>query len=221
MFVFIHSGFSAFFAVFWLATATSLVCAQHGPIVQGKTILHPDGTRTESVSDPNTKEMEAKTFDTNGILLVRRLYQLNDQGQPVMGNIYDGAGNLQPRTQSFFHAFSRLQEERSYNLAGECYQQVLHSYDLEGKAATPKVINYQVQSPTMRPAVIDFTDPNWQDNSSPAGPNMRLPTSNATTAAPEQDLSPIRAPDPNAEAPSVEEKPKTSFWKKLFRKGED
>ena len=148
---------SAFFAIYFSLAAFFAAQGQNTGVVSGKTILHSDGTRNDSVSDPNTREMEQKTFDANNVLILRRHYRLNERGQPVMGNIYDGSGNLVARSQSFFDAYGRLQEERLSNLQGEVYQQVIHEYDDKGEAKKPKVINYKVSSPAMRPALMDFT----------------------------------------------------------------
>ncbi|MCB1225160.1 MAG: hypothetical protein KDK99_05050 [Verrucomicrobiales bacterium] len=219
--------FHALIALFWLGSALSPLWGQDANVVQGRTILHPDDTRTETVRDPNTKTMETRTVDANGVLLARRLYQLNDQGYPVMGNIYDGAGTLQARCQSFFDAFGRLQEERLYNMAGECFQQLLHSYDADGKPQTPQVINYQVKSPTMRPAVIDFTqtqpDPSWGAPSSKnraGGVHVREPVQGGAAPQGGGGMEPIQAPDPNA--PKAEEEKKPGFFKRLFnRKSKD
>jgi hypothetical protein len=135
--------------------------------VHGKTIIHPDGTKTESVTDPNTRQLEQKTLDVNGVLILRRLYQLNERGLPVMGNIYDGSGQPVARSQSFFDSFGRLQEERLSNLNGEVFQRLLHEYDNKGQPKQPKVINYKVSMPTMRPALMDFTR-YQQDAAAPA-----------------------------------------------------
>ena len=201
-----------------IVTFPSGIVAQDG-IVVGKTIIHPDGTKTESVSDPNTRQMEQKTFDTNGVLVLRRLYQLNERGLPMMGNIYDGAGNLVARAQSYFDPFGRLQEERLSNLQGEVFQQVVHEYDDKGKAKKPKVINYKVSSPTMRPAMLDFTG--YQQPQ--GGANPTSPTAAAHPAAGRvQAPVDVTAQSPAAPAPSntppPEEESKRNFFQRLFKK---
>jgi hypothetical protein len=207
----------AFFAFLSLLSAISGLSAQDGNTVVGKTIIHTDGTRTESVSDPNTRQMEQKTYDGNNILILRRHYQLNERSLPVMGNIYDGAGNLVARTQSFFDAFGRLQEERLSNLQGEVFQQVVHEYDEKGTAKQPKVINYKVNSPSMRPAMLDFTQfqsppPAAQpETSGRVKPPVDLNNRPQTTPAPASSTPPATPPP---------EEPKKGFFQRLFKKKE-
>ena len=216
----------AFFAICLALTATvphsSALAADDGVVV-GKTIIHPDGTKTESVSDPNTRQMEQKTFDTNGVLVLRRLYQLNERSQPVMGNIYDGAGNLIARAQSYFDPFGRLQEERLSNLQGEVFQQVVHEHDDKGKALKPKVINYKVSSPTMRPAMLDFTA--YQQPQGGANPSATGAGSAAHPAA-GRVQAPVEVPSQQQPTPSAPastttppaEEPKRNFFQRLFKK---
>lgn len=202
----------AFFAILLSLAVPGAAYAQSGDIVSGKTIIHPDGTKTESVNDPNTREMEQKTFDANGVLLLRRLYQLNEKSLPVMGNIYDGAGNLIARTQSYFDDFGRLKEERLSNLQGEVFQQVVHDYDEKGKAKKPKVINYRVNSPTMRPAMLDFTQfQKPETDTGGTGANrVKAPVDLEKTQA---------APQPAAtNPPDSTNEPKKGFFQRLFKK---
>lgn len=205
----------AFLAICLTLTVHGTVFAQANNIVSGKTILHNDGTRTESVSDPNTGELEQKTFDANGVLILRRLYRLNERGLPVMGNIYDGAGNLVARSQSYFDAFGRLMEERMSNLQGEVFQQIVHEYDSKGTAQKPKVINYRVNSPTMRPSMLDFTKFQQPENAPPE-------TSGQGRVKAPVDLEKAQ-PKPAATTPTTTppvEEPKKGFLQRLFKKKE-
>jgi hypothetical protein len=202
----------AFLAVFFLMAAVKASAQGDSNVVKGKTIIHNDGTRTESVSDPNTRQLEQRTLDANNILILRRLYQLNERSLPVMGNIYDGAGNLQARSQSFFDAFGRLQEERVSNLQGEVFQQILHEYDSKGDAKQPKVINYKVNSPTMRPALLDFTQYQRPETDTPATTSgaVRAPVDLDQKATSPATSTPTTAPPP--------EEPKKGFFNRFFKK---
>ena len=184
---------SAFLGVFLLAA----VVQGNNPaasMIKARSIYHPDGTRTESVNNPDTRELTETTYDARGVVVSRHLYLLNEKGQVSQGNIYDGAGNLVARAQSYFDEFGRLKESRLFNLQGECFQQSVHEYTADGKAKKPKVINYNVRTPTMRPAVVDFT------GATPP-PGAAAPT--AGTQVP-------------ATSPPADEKPKKSFLGRLF-----
>ncbi len=203
----------AYFAILLTLAAILPVAAQLGNVT-GKTIIHADGTRTESVSDPNTRQMEQKTFDANNVLILRRHYQLNESGLPVMGNVYDGSGTLVARSQSVLDSFGRLQEERLSNLQGEVFQQVIHEYDSKGNAKKPKVINYKVSSPAMRPAALDFTrfqQPGAEPAPASGTGRVKQPVN--------MDNAPAQPAQPSASPPAQQpEEPKKGFFQKLFKK---
>ncbi len=96
-----------YFVVLWLMTAVLCDAQQGGLGVMGRTTLHPDGTKSETVSNPNTREVEEKTFDANGVLILRKHYLLNERGQISQGNFYDGRDNLQARLQVVFDSYNR------------------------------------------------------------------------------------------------------------------
>ncbi len=188
---------SAFLGVFLFVTAAQ--GASPSPfMIRARTIYHPDGTRTESVRNPDTHELTESTYDARSVIVSRHLYLLNEKGQVTQGSIYDGAGNLVARAQSYFDDFGRVKESRLFNLQGECFQQTLHEYAPDGKAKKPKTMNYNVRTPTMKPALIDFTG---------AAPPPGAPTPPPTGAG-------RAAPAP------TDEKPKKSFFRRLFDKKE-
>jgi hypothetical protein len=193
---------SAFLGVFLLATALLGQGANPaGNKINARTVYHPDGSRTESVNNPETRELSETVYDTRGVVISRRLYLLNERGQVAQGNIYDGAGNLVARSQSYFDEFGRPKEDRLVNLQGEVFQQTIHEYGGDGKARKPKVVNFSVKSPTMKPAIIDFTGAH--------------PPPIDGTAAPATAAPPV-----NSAPPPTDDKPKKSFFKRLFDKKE-
>ena len=183
-----------------------------GSAVVGRTIYHTDDSRTESIKDPNTREMTEMTYNTSGQLTVKKVFLLNDKGEPLQGNVYDGRGNLVARCQSIYDEFGRRKEDRLTNLKGELFQQVVHEYDKSGKALTPKVINLDTgAAPMMKPAAIDYTG---QPATAPGANSSRF----APVQIPANGTAPA-APVPNATAPvPTEEKPKKNFFKNLFKK---
>ncbi len=134
-------------------------------------------------------------------------FLMNEKGEPMQGNVYDGRGNLVARFQAVYDEFGRRKEDRLTNLKGEVFQQVLHEYDKEGKAMKPKVLNLNTQgAPMMKPAPIDFTTPGAAGGAAPG----RF----APGAAPAQPSGSAPATAPAGQQP---EKPK-NFFKKLFKK---
>lgn len=181
-----------------------------GQSVVGRTIYHADDSRTESVRDPNNREMTEMTYNTSGQLTVKKVFLLNDKGEPLQGNVYDGRGNLVARCQSIYDEFGRRKEDRLTNLKGQLFQQVIHEYSKDGKALTPKVINVDTAAePMIKPAAVDYTG---------SGATVP-PAGNSSRFAPIQIPAGGAQPTAPAAAPEAkEEKPKANFFKKLFKK---
>jgi hypothetical protein len=128
------------------------------PGVKARTVYHTDGTYTESMQDPVTREQREVTYNAQKVKIAERVYLLNERGIPMQGNVYDGRGQLRSRVQVLFDQFDRQTEQRMMNLNGEVYQQILFQYDAKGTQLPPKVINHSnVSSPDMKPASIDLT----------------------------------------------------------------
>lgn len=180
---------SAFLGVFLLATAVLGQGANPATsMIHARALYQKDGSRTESVKNPETSELSETVYDPRGVVISRRLYLLNERGQVAQGNIYDGAGNLVARSQSFFDEFGRPKEDRLLNLQGQVFQQTVHEYGADGKARKPKVVNFSMNTPSMKPALVDLT-------------GSTAPPGTAT---------------PNTTPPPQEEKPKKSFLGRLF-----
>jgi len=126
-------------------------------IQHGKATLHDDGTRTESVKDMNKREITETTYDSRGIVISKKLFMVNENGDPIRGIIYDGQGNHIAKVDFGFDDLGRLRVERCTNMQGEVFRQVIHTYDPSGKRLRPQAFDYAVKAPNMKPATIDFT----------------------------------------------------------------
>ncbi len=208
---------AAFLVLSWLLFVASATANPNGQRVVGRTIYHKDKSRTESVNNPETREMTELTYSADNVLTVKKVFLMNDKGEPLQGNVYDGRGNLVARVQCLFDELGRRKEDRLMNLNGETFQQVLHEYGADGKALKPKVINLNTASaPSLKPAAIDFTQ-----QTMPAG-------APAPVATPPDRFAPVPVPSGEGTSglgvapvkPATEEKPKTNFFKRLFQKKE-
>lgn len=198
---------AAFFVLCWLALEAS-VLAQGSQRIIGRTIYHPDQSRTESVSDPTTREMTETTYNASNVMTVKKVFLLNEKSEPLQGNVYDGRGNLVARCQCVYDDLGRRKEDRLMNVNGEVFQQVIHEYGADGKAKTPKVINLNATAaPSIRPQSIDFTQPSGAAEAS----SRFAPLKPGETAVPQTSGAPAPV------APAEEMKPKTNFFKRLFK----
>ncbi|MEQ1749923.1 MAG: hypothetical protein ABL974_10900 [Prosthecobacter sp.] len=191
----------------WLVLG-STAFAQLGRII-GRTVYHDDKSRTESVSDPSTREMVETTYTADNTMTVKKIFLLNEKGEPLQGNVYDGRGNLVARCKCLFDEYARRKEDQLMNLNGEVFQRVVHEYDSAGKAKTPQVINLNASAPSIRPQSVDFTQggaaPGAADPASRFAP-VQIPSS------PVSGVAPVTPPS--------DQKPKPSFFKRLFQKKE-
>lgn len=125
--------------------------------IYAKGILHEDGTRTDSIKDVQKRETSEITYSANGVVIAKKVFLLNENGDPLQGIIYDGAGNLIARAQFFFDDLGRVTEERCINPKGEIFRRVIRQYDASGKALPSKAFDFAVNAPNMKPATMDFT----------------------------------------------------------------
>jgi hypothetical protein len=202
-------NYAVIFALSWLFLG-GIASAQSQPMIYGRTIYHDDKSRTESVSDPSTREMVETTYNTAGVAMVKKVFLLNEKGEPLQGNVYDGRGNLVARCQSLYDDFGRRKEDRLMNLNGEVFQQVLHEYDSAGKALKPKVMNLNVSSPTIRPQSVDFTQSANTNGATNGGRFAPIPVGEGTNPT---------APN-SSTVPAGDKKSKPNFFKNLFKKKE-
>ena len=195
-----------------------------------RTVIHADESYTESVQDISAREQREVTYSPKpqSVVIAKKVYLLDEKGQPLQGNIYDGRDQLKARAQFLYDSFGRLSEQRMFNLQGEVYQTITFGYDSNGKALPPKSQTFNVKAPDMKPGTVDFTNqgraPGQLDRSqgetNPAArgnvPYVQDLPGNVT---PSTGLAPIR-PDANGNyAPSEPEqgaKKKTGLLGRLF-----
>jgi len=189
---------SAFFVLLWLTPAMAQPSAQSNTPIVAKSTYHKDNSHSETILDKTTNELIESTYNAGGALVAKKHYLLNERGLPTQGHIYDGRGNLVARSQVYFDSFGRATEMRSFNLNGQCYQQILYKYDGQGVAMKPIVNNVDPRAaPSIKPGVIDFTQHT-------GAPGMVMPQQQGVPAQPQ-------APPPE------QPKPK-GFFRRLFGK---
>lgn len=200
----------------WLLLAAVCCPLQAALRTVARTVYHPDKSRTESTTNPETRELAETTYSAENAVILKKVFMLNEKGDPLQGNIYDGRGNLVARCQCLYDETGRRKEDRMINMKGEVFQQVLYEYDSAGKALKPKVINLGGQSPTFKPAPIDFTK---SGAGAPAGTPAPQPQGSRFDPVPlpaGAENSGIKEVAPVA--PPTEQQPKTNFFKRLFQK---
>lgn len=179
--------------------------------LHAKAVLHPDGTRTESVKDTTKREMMDSVYDSRGVVISKKVYLLNENGDATQGVIYDGAGNVIARVQFYFDDLGRVIEERCLNTKGEIFRRVIRQYDPSGKSLPPKAFDYQVNAPNMRASTLDFTKNSPATSSTPS--SVANPVAEPGQTPQVMTVSPrTGARTPTATKEEPEEKKKRGFF---------
>ena len=146
-------------ALIVLSIVSAMAKDNKGFSQNARTVIHADDTYTESVQDISAREQREVTYSPKpqSVVIAKKVYLLDEKGQPLQGNIYDGRDQLKARAQFLYDAFGRLSEQRMFNLQGEVFQSITFGYDTNGKALPPKSQTFNVKAPDMKPAALDFT----------------------------------------------------------------
>ncbi|WP_211325673.1 hypothetical protein [Roseimicrobium gellanilyticum] len=201
-----------------------------GPSVNARTVLHPDGTKTESTKDPIKLQQTEKTFDARGVVIAEKIFVLNQNGDPTHGAIYDGQGTLVAKVMFYFDDLGRVVEERCVNTRNEVFRQVIRQYDKSGRPLPPKAFDYKVSAPHMSASTLDFTNmpklpPKQDPNAAPqqpgqapqiesAAPGYRTNASGGIMVQPQDNPAVPSQPQRQAQPPPKEEK--KGFLRRLF-----
>ncbi len=125
-----------------------------GPFV--RMVRHNDGSRTVTAKDPAKAEQEVLTYDAQGDLKLRRVYQLDRYGKAVTFVIHDQSSKPVIRGEFTYDVRDRMTEERLYSVPGnQLVRRLVQSYDPN----TGKKLNPQVQNYTTLPSELLY----WMD----------------------------------------------------------
>jgi len=93
-------------------------------------VRHNDGSRTVTAKDPSKAEQEIMTYDVQGDLKLRRLYQLDRYGKPVTFVIHEASGRPVLRGEFSYDVRDRMSEERLYSVPGnQLIRRLIQDYD--------------------------------------------------------------------------------------------
>jgi hypothetical protein len=107
-------------------------------------VRHNDGSRTITAKDPTKHEQEVLTYDPQGDLKLRRIYQLDTYGKAVTFVIQDGSSKPVLRGEFTYDVRDRMNEERLYSVPGnQMIRRLVQDYDPStGKKLNPRIQNY-------------------------------------------------------------------------------
>ncbi|MEM1293826.1 MAG: hypothetical protein AAGH89_00580 [Verrucomicrobiota bacterium] len=145
----------------------SPVSAQQGSSAGGgpfvRMVRHNDGSRTvtaRSELDPNSplkvgKTQTISTYDPEGVLRLKRIYQLNKYGKPEVFVISDGAGRPLVEGLFTYDLQNRLAKEELFELPSKRpVRTQIHSYTA-GTRGTVRTVNHG----PLPPELLRWMDP--------------------------------------------------------------
>ncbi|MEM7384003.1 MAG: hypothetical protein AAF514_03580 [Verrucomicrobiota bacterium] len=132
---------SGFFFIAFTLLFSLLTPSAQADRIWARTILHPDGTRTESWRNSNKRLLEQHTYDKRNTLVMRRLFQLNAAGKAQSGVVFDGKANPLFFIEYNFDQLSRLSMEKIFNRSRKLVRKLSYAYDANGKR-TQKAVSF-------------------------------------------------------------------------------
>jgi hypothetical protein len=107
--------------------------AQSNGVLRATTTLHPDGTRTVSIVDPDKHSSEETDQDANGKILRKTTYLLDDRSQAFGSITYDAKGVILYRTSYRRDNMGRIDEESITTAAGQPLRRRVYTYGAGNK----------------------------------------------------------------------------------------
>lgn len=115
-----------------LAAGTS--CYGQGGI-KVTSVLHDDGSRTDTQTDFDSLTAEAKTYDINKKLIQRATYVVDEKGQPLEGIFYNGKGQIVNQVAYTRDALGRTKEQFDKSANGTLLRKLVYHYDPNGRVS--------------------------------------------------------------------------------------
>jgi hypothetical protein len=122
-----------------LVFALSLVVATAAPLlaqdgaIKATTTVHPDGTQSDTIFDPEKRTAEETTRTSAGKTLRKVTYLLDDQNQPLGSMTYDAKGTLLFRASYKRDGAGRIDEETISSAAGQMMRRRVYTYGPNNK----------------------------------------------------------------------------------------
>lgn len=103
--------------------------AQESGGIRAKTVIHEDGTRTETITNAQARTSESIQRDSSGQILQRILYRLDANDQPDAGIVYDPKGRILYKMKIKRDAQNRVAEQIDYTAKDAFVRRMVFSYD--------------------------------------------------------------------------------------------
>jgi len=133
---------------------SNLPATSTGPFV--RMVRHNDGSRSVTARDSTKNEQEVLTYDPQGQLKLRRVYQLDRYGKATTFIIHDGTGRPVLRGEFAYDTRDRMHEERLYSVPGD---QLIRRLNQDYHPTTGQKLKPRIQSQAPLPEELLY----WMD----------------------------------------------------------
>lgn len=111
--------------------------------VHAITVLHEDGTKTVTITDPDKRTSEASTYDGRDKLLQKIVYTLDDNNQVASGVVYTPDNRPVYKSAYKRDDSNRISEEDDYTMDDQLIRRFVYEFGADGKVARIRAYDSQ------------------------------------------------------------------------------
>jgi len=111
--------------------------------IHATTVLHEDGTRTVTITDPEKHTSEASTYDGRDKVLQKIVYALDDQNQVVTGVVYTADNKPVFKAAYKRDDSNRISEEDDYTMDDQLIRRFVYEFGGNGKVVRIRAYDSQ------------------------------------------------------------------------------
>jgi len=141
-------------AVCLLAFAATAYTQEGGSPIKVTTMLHADGTRTDTTKDIDAHTSESKTYDAANKLIQRATFTLDEDGREVDGILYDAKDKVIGQISYKYDIFGRVKEQSEMSPKGILLRRLVYQRDSKGAVTGIDIYDGQgnlIKQPTGSP----------------------------------------------------------------------
>ncbi len=118
-------------------------------VIKATTTVHPDGTRSTLVVNPETQSAEEIYYDTAGKISQKIVYPLDAQNQPIGAVISNAKGVVIAKSSYVRDSSGRIGEETITSPTGQFLRKRVYSYSTQNKIS--RVDEYDANGVLLNP----------------------------------------------------------------------
>jgi hypothetical protein len=106
-----------------------------GDAIKATTTVHPDGTRSTLLVNPEAQSAEETFYDSGGKVTGKTVYPLDGQNQPIGAISYNAKGAVVTKSSYQRDAAGRISEETITSSTGQFLRRRVYSYGATNKVS--------------------------------------------------------------------------------------